>query len=154
MSSPEQTWISFTKQSGTIPPKEAAAVFSALKPIKPEFLTRGHGEWKGGDVNTGHPIGKKLHEMKWAGKTFRSTEDVDPIVAYDQDGQRKANLDWGQARLREIKCEDMATAAMIYDKFPIIDLFRYVSEDMVAGIMDSKEFNKDGTFYFYLTRLC
>ncbi|PHH66854.1 hypothetical protein CDD82_1520 [Ophiocordyceps australis] len=153
MSSPEETWINFMKQSGTIPPKEAAAVFSALKPIKPEFLTRGHGEWKGNHVNTGHPASKKLQDMNWVGKTFCSIEHVHPVVVKDQDGQRKPNLDWGGARLREVKYEDTVTAAMIYDNFAIIDLFHYVSEDMVAGIMDSKEFNKDGTFYFYLSRL-
>lgn len=46
------------------------------------------------------------------------------------------------------------TIAMIYDNFPIIDYFRYVSEDMVAGVMDSKLHNEEhGAYYFYLTRM-
>lgn len=41
---------------------------------------------------------------------------------------------------------------MIYDNHPVIDIFRYVSENVVAGAMDSKTFEKEGAF-FYLTRL-
>lgn len=38
---------------------------------------------------------------------------------------------------------------MIYDDMPIIDYFRYVKEDMIAGAMDAKT-SPDGTYYFYL----
>lgn len=37
--------------------------------------------------------------MKWAGKKFRSTEDVDPIMVYDEDEKRIWNPDWGHARV-------------------------------------------------------
>lgn len=42
---------------------------------------------------------------------------------------------------------------MVYDKLPIIDSFRYVSETMVLGAMDSKWDGEDGTYFFYLKRL-
>lgn len=42
---------------------------------------------------------------------------------------------------------------MIYDKFPIIDSFRYVSEGVVIGAMENKDLRDEGTYYFYLTRL-
>jgi hypothetical protein len=38
---------------------------------------------------------------------------------------------------------------MIYDDVPIIDYFRYVKEDMIAGAMDAKT-APGGTYYFYL----
>jgi hypothetical protein len=38
---------------------------------------------------------------------------------------------------------------MIYDDDPIIDYFRYVKEDMIAGAMDAKT-APGGTYYFYL----
>lgn len=41
---------------------------------------------------------------------------------------------------------------MLYDIHPIIDSFRRVSDDVVLGAMDSREFNAHGTYYFYLTR--
>lgn len=48
---------------------------------------------------------------------------------------------------------DVATASMVYDTLPIIDYFRRVSEDVVLGAMDSRDFNVFGTYYFYLTRI-
>jgi hypothetical protein len=42
---------------------------------------------------------------------------------------------------------------MIYDQFPIIDHFRYVNSDMVAGAMDTKQFGDAGVYYFYLRRI-
>lgn len=47
----------------------------------------------------------------------------------------------------------MVTTAMIYDNFPILDPFRYVSEDVVMGAMDTKLQPDDGTYFFYLTRI-
>lgn len=42
---------------------------------------------------------------------------------------------------------------MIYDKFPIIDSFRYINDDIVLGAMDNKDLKDAGTYYFYLTRI-
>ena len=47
----------------------------------------------------------------------------------------------------------MVTAAMIYDKFPIIDFFRYVSEGVGMGAMSNKDLAEHGTYYFYLTKI-
>ena len=41
---------------------------------------------------------------------------------------------------------------MIYDKFPIIDSFRRVSDGVVMGAMDNKDLPDAGTYYFYLTK--
>lgn len=54
-------------------------------------------------------------------------------------------------KLREMKFGNHTTIAMIYDSFPVIDYFHYVTDDIVAGIMDTKLF--PGTFYFYLKRI-
>jgi hypothetical protein len=40
---------------------------------------------------------------------------------------------------------------MIYDDRPVFDYFRYVNDDMVAGIMEGKELG-GSLFYFYLKR--
>lgn len=42
---------------------------------------------------------------------------------------------------------------MVYDDFPIIDPFRYVSEDVVMGAMDTKLEPNAGTYFFYLNRI-
>jgi hypothetical protein len=38
---------------------------------------------------------------------------------------------------------------MVYDDFPIIDYFRYVNDNLLAGAMDAKP-SDAGTYYFYL----
>ena len=47
----------------------------------------------------------------------------------------------------------LVSVAMIYDKFPIIDQFRRVSDDVVMGAMDNKDLKDCGTYFFYLTKL-
>ena len=58
----------------------------------------------------------------------------------------------GAARLRMIAApgDTTPTAAMVYDKHPIIDHFKRIDADTVLGVMD----RKGDTFplYFYLQR--
>ncbi|KAJ5116838.1 hypothetical protein N7456_001186 [Penicillium angulare] len=141
---PEQQYIELVARKN-ITEEEYLSVFDQLKPVSDEkFL----GSWKGANVNTNHPTEKKLSDMKWAGKDFRSAEDVDPIMVYKDDGSRSWNEDWGHARLRQIEWRGVLSTAMVYDDFPIIDYFRYVSEDVLAGAMDAKQVG--GTYFFYL----
>lgn len=76
--------------------KELLALFDQLKPVSADKFT---GSWTGANVNTNHPTEKKLDDLKWAGKDFRSTEDVDPIVVYNDQGARVWNESWGHARV-------------------------------------------------------
>lgn len=91
--------MNLIKRDGLTPHETAASSFSALQPVTADFLTRGKGEWQGGEINTGHRARSLLTEMNWAGKVFRSAEDVDPVIVYDQAGKRKWNPDWGRARV-------------------------------------------------------
>lgn len=77
-------------------PPDVLAAFDKLRPVKPEQFI---GSWKGANVNTNHPTEAKLTGMRWAGKDFRSTEDVDPIMVYREDGERGWNESWGHARV-------------------------------------------------------
>lgn len=43
------------------------------------------------------------------------------------------------------------STVMIYDDRPIFDHFRYVDDNLVAGVMEGKAV-EGGDFYFYLTR--
>lgn len=45
------------------------------------------------------------------------------------------------------------TVAMIYDDFPIIDYFQYVSDDLMAGSLSSKMYGTEGPFFFTMKRL-
>ena len=53
-------------------------------------------------------------------------------------------------RLRTVEHRGVATAALVYDALPIIDVFRRVSRDTVLGLMDMRGF--DAPFFFVLQR--
>ncbi|KAF3385462.1 hypothetical protein F1880_001932 [Penicillium rolfsii] len=145
-STPEQQFLEITKEAGPLTEAEIEAVYNQLGPVKIEILL---GEWKGGSFSTGHPADAELRNMNWAGKTFHSTEQVDPIVIY-QNGERVCDENWGHACLRSVVFRGVLSSAMIYDNYPIIDHFRYVNDNLIAGAMDTKSFGEAGTYYFFL----
>ncbi|KAI8274171.1 hypothetical protein K4K60_010005 [Colletotrichum sp. SAR11_57] len=142
-------FLELSKTEGSVKETDVAAVFDQLKPVSPNQLI---GQWEGGSFDTGHPTHQQLRTFKWAGKDFRSVDDVDPIMVYGDEGKRTWLSDYGHARIREVKYRGVVTAAMVYDKFPIIDAFRYVDENTVIGAMDTKDLKDAGTYYFYLKK--
>ncbi|TDZ33239.1 hypothetical protein C8035_v011448 [Colletotrichum spinosum] len=146
---PEQQFRELAETVGPVEEAAIAAVYDKLQPVDAEFMI---SQWEGGSFDTGHPTHQTLRDFKWAGKDFRSVDDVDPIMFYDADGKRTWLSKYGHARLREVKFRGVVTAAMVYDNFPIIDAFRYVDENTVVGAMDNKELQDAGTYYFYLKR--
>jgi hypothetical protein len=102
--SPEEAWQLLTRSTTPVAAQHVASVFSALKPVNADFLTRGNGEWLGGDVDTGHPAGQQLAALRWAGKTFHSPEHVEPVMVYDDAGRRTWKSDWGHARVSLSLC--------------------------------------------------
>jgi hypothetical protein len=94
--SPEQRLQDLTKQSGQVDEAVVAGIFDELETIEPEFMI---GKWQGGSFDTGHPTHQMLATMKWAGKDFRSVDDVDPIMLYDESGKRYWSEQHGHARV-------------------------------------------------------
>ncbi|KAJ7801494.1 hypothetical protein B0H13DRAFT_2498336 [Mycena leptocephala] len=147
MSSPEKAYLDMIKTGGKTSESAVTSIFDQLKPIEPSFLM---SEWEGGDFDTGHPASQALKAINWAGKTFRTEEDVDPMVVYGDGGKRVVLEAYGRARVREIKFRGVVSAAMVYDDKPVIDHFRYVDQNTVAGVMDAK--SRPPVYHFYLTR--
>ncbi|KAJ7160041.1 hypothetical protein C8R46DRAFT_1038374 [Mycena filopes] len=145
--SPEQLYLDMIKARCRMTEREATEIFDQLKAIEPTFLL---GEWEGGDFDTGHPASQLLKDINWVGKTFRSEHDVDPIMVRGENGSRTFLEPYGHAQLREVKFRGVISAAMIYDIKPIIDYFRYVDDDTVAGMMDAKE--APAGYHFHLKR--
>ncbi|KAF2802807.1 uncharacterized protein BDZ99DRAFT_468759 [Mytilinidion resinicola] len=143
-------WIALTKKTGKVEEREAEKIFETLPPAPIETFK---GSWKGFSVNTGHPGPKKNDEVRWAGKNFWGVDDVEPMVQYNEAGERVWMEQIGKARFREVKYKGVLSTAMIYDKMPITDHFRLVNDDMVAGVMDTHLFPGEGNMYFYLTKL-
>jgi hypothetical protein len=126
---------------------EVLAFFDSLPPVAEDELL---GEWDGGIVATGHPGEGQLDALRWAGKTFRGRDDVDPIVVHSDDGAREASDVMGAATIRMVEYRGTVTATMVYDRHPVFDHFRRVSEDTLLGVMDRK--GEDHPLVFSLTR--
>lgn len=71
-------------------------MYDQLKTVEPQQMI---GKWTGGSFDTGHPTHKTLKDFKWAGKDYRSVDDVDPIMVYEEDGSRKWFSQYGHARV-------------------------------------------------------
>ncbi len=123
--------------------------FGTLEAVNCTFML---GPWDGGVFSTGHPGESLLVQSGWSGKRFDGAEEVAPIVCRDAQGRRVVSDMMGAARLRMIAApgDTTPTAAMVYDKHPIIDHFKRIDADTVLGVMD----RKGDTFplYFYLQR--
>lgn len=48
--------------------------------------------------------------------------------------------------------EGTISTTMIYDDRPVLDHFRFVNDDLMAGVMERKALGNAGAFYFYLKR--
>ena len=71
-------------------------LFDKLQPVAPDFLI---GEWKGGIIDTDFPLPALYGEGKWAGKSFKSTNEVYPMVLYDEQKKRYWASEYGLARV-------------------------------------------------------
>lgn len=129
------------------PVDDVLAYYDALPPVPEAAMI---GEWDGAIVPTGHPGESQLSGLAWAGKTFRSRDDVDPIVVRDESGGRQASDVLGAASLRMVEYRGVVTATMVYDRHAIFDHFRLVTDDTVIGSMDRK--GEPAPLLFALTR--
>lgn len=156
---------------------DAARVrFDGLPPVSPEEML---GDWAGLGLPTGHPLDGLLEGLGWRGKRFRSAEDVDPLIftpgiALDpQLVPVGLALRWPRlagsvvaraafrlarpafrsrrpaARLATVAFRGTASAAMIYDRQPIVDHFRRIDATRVLGMM---EMRRAEPYFFLLER--
>lgn len=93
-----QEWIAITKDNKLVSTKELGPIFEKLPPVTPEVFI---GEWAGHGVNTGHPGNDMNAKLGWAGKTFRSVDDVDPMVLHGEGGKRVWMESAGRAKVCE-----------------------------------------------------
>ena len=113
------------------------------------------GSWKGDEFHTGHKMNGQLAAARWYGKIFRSINDVEPIVCYDDEGKLFSNndLSLGGATLWDIEFRGEVTGTMVYDGQPTFDHFKWVDENTLMGIMNGKRQRASGNYlYFILER--
>ena len=127
-----------------------------------------HGQWKGFEIETGHPLEGLLTQSGWYGKIFENNEEVHPLVFFGKENkelyalnpeylplefsQSKTNLlgalinksrivletKESKARLRNVEYRSKVYATMVYDEKPIFDMFAKIDDHRVLGVMDLK----------------
>lgn len=140
------------EQSGRIDPDVLDRIHDALEPVRCESIL---GMWRGGDFDTGHPGSIQLRALRWYGKAFHSTDEVDPLICRDDQGRLYSDLKsmGGGAVLRMIEHRGIVSAAMVYDARPVIDHFRAVDDTTLMGVMTGKGVLHEGhPYYFFLER--
>jgi hypothetical protein len=131
-----------------IPYDELEQFWSSLDPVPIEFMI---GEWRGGDLPTGHR-GDGYLGSTWYGTTFRSATDVSPVICVDADGNRfeDTQLMKGRASLWMEEFRGQVTATMVYDAMPIHDHFKKVDDDAVVAITNGKGALDNGRHMYFL----
>jgi hypothetical protein len=132
---------------GTADPDALGKVFAGLGAVAPGSLL---GTWRGGLFDESEPMAARLVKMRWYGKRFNDTENVEPLLCLDDKDEIYSFDGMGMARLREMSHQGVVSAAMVYDTQPIIDHFRRIDDDHVMGAMDAK--GAGDVLYFHLTR--
>lgn len=157
--------------------QEMMNYFDHLESVDCEFM---HGQWKGLEVITSHPMNGLLDKANWYGKKFIDDETVFPLVLlnpkssnlfsidpkwlplgldfsflkskskYLVRGLRLLKTDKSKARLRMIEFRGKSSATMIYDEKPINDVFRRIDQNTVLGWMDLKD--QAQPYFFILIR--
>lgn len=133
-------------------PAELDEIWAALPTVTIDELL---GQWRGGELPSGHPMDGQLEQVRWHGKWFNSRYDVAPMVCRDEDGNLYSNkeIGKGEASLWPVEFRGEVTATMVYDGQPVFDHFKRVDDDTVMGLMNGKtSLVRDRHFYFYLQR--
>ncbi len=133
-------------------PAELDEIWAALPTVTVEEIL---GDWRGGELPSGHPMDGQLEQVGWHGKWFRSWYDVAPMVCRGPDGELYSNTEIGkgEASLWPVAFRGEVTASMVYDGQPVIDHFKRVDAGTLMGIMNGKtSLVRERHFYFYLQR--
>jgi hypothetical protein len=70
--------------------EEALSFYDSLPPVRVDQMI---GSWRGGRIVTGDPFDGLLEALGWHGKTFRTADEVDPLVFDAADGVFALNPD-------------------------------------------------------------
>jgi hypothetical protein len=137
----------FIDAGSGLSPASLLEYYDTLAPVDTAFML---GDWDGGVLATGHDGERQMTLVRWVGKTFHDPNNVDPIIVRNAEGEREANPILGQATLRMVEFRGAVTATMVYDKHPIFDHFRKVTNNLVMGVMDRKR--DTAPLFFYMRR--
>ncbi len=133
-------------------PAELDAIWAALPTVTIDEII---GDWRGGELPSGHRLDGSLAQVGWHGKWLRGRYDVAPMVCRGDDGELYSDLEIGKgaASLWNVEFRGELTATMVYDGQPVFDHFKRVDENTLMGVMNgSTSLVRDEHFYFFLVR--
>ena len=136
-------------RAGAVSQNDLAALWRSLPAVSPADL---RGLWRGHGLSPDHPAHRLLVRSGWFGKLFRSATDIAPIVC-ERGGALIADvaLARGGAQLAALTHDGVTTAAMIYDRQPMIDCFTLLSPTTVLGVMTGRgTHGPDGSLYYFV----
>ena len=141
--SAETTLLEIIAAKQACPAETLMPLYDQLEPATADFMI---GTWHGGKFDGG----AEPDPIRWYGKRFVSRTHVEPMLCQKEDGTVYAWDKWGEAQLREVAFGSKVQACLIYDKLPMMDYFRKVSDDVVIGLGDVK--GRPTDFFFWLER--
>lgn len=157
--------------------EQALAIFDQLEAVRLDFMI---GQWKGFEIETGHPIEGLLEASGWYGKLFENQELVHPLLIYSLNRKTVFPLNpalvplglplpkssflkfiiaifkpllktrKAKARIRMIEYRGKVTGTMVYDAKGIFDHFAKIDKDTMLGVMDLK--GSKQPYFFVLER--
>lgn len=160
----EPNWVRRWRRNG-VSIEAAFARFDTLPGVDPCELM---GTWRGAGMPTGHPLDGLLERLGWRGKRFESEERVDPLIFHPDLAldpgclPLAAALRWPRvarslpvragfillrhalrarkpaARFARVEFRGRLSAAMIYDRQPVIDHFRRIDARRLLGLMQTR----------------
>ena len=138
----EQQLLEIITSGKDCPASTLMPLFEKLEPASAEFMI---GTWKGGKFDSTKP-----DPINWYGKRFVSSTHVEPLLARRPDGTVYSYDNLGVAQLREVVFGGKVQACLIYDKHPMMDYFRKVTDNIVIGLGDIK--GRPTDFFFWLEK--
>lgn len=139
----EETLLKIIRSGEACSAEILMPLFEQLEPAPEEFMI---GQWHGGKFDGG----ADPDTINWYGKRFISRTLVEPMLCRNEEGEIYVWEKFGQAQLREVAFNGKVQACLIYDKMPMMDYFRKVTDDIVLGVGDIKGLPTD--FFFWLER--
>ena len=139
----EQTLLNIIRNGEACPAATLRPLYDQLQPATAADML---GTWHGGKFDGG----AEPDPINWYGKRFTSASEVDPMLCRNAEGGIYAWDTWGAAQLREVAFGGKVQACLIYDRLPLMDYFRKVTDNLVVGLADAK--GKPMEFFFWLER--
>lgn len=162
-------------------PEQAFELFDSLEPVTMEELVK-VGTWRGAEIITGHPMDGLLTAASWYGKKFEADGGIHPLLFKGANGKiysgdvakfpLKAFISFPRPLIKilffffsplihtkkactqywNVEYRGKRTAAMVYDKLPIVEIFVRIDSNTLLGATVSKWGPPSSVYFFTISK--